>query len=217
MILAALWCNKVKPTMNNYLKPVVESASDLYTKGTSLTELAMGVVLITLYSMGYKCTCFRFLHGCMGPVNSISLILMTGIEVSTPSGVQTVKAALVAISCDLPARALVLNMRQFNGAEGCHLCEDPGQTAVGNHLFRWWPPNPSNVLRSKESLSADAIKATMEGKIVSEHAVLTTKMQWLPSHIFGQVSHNKNGRGWEIFPFQKGGGGRLSTQCNVPL
>ena len=123
---------------------------------------------------------------------------------------QTVKAALVAISCDLPARALVLNMCQFNGAQGCHLCEDPGQTARGNHLFRWWPPNPSYVLRSKESLSADAIKAT---------AVLTTKMQWLPSHIFGQGSHDKNRRGWEIFPFQKGGGGggSLSTQCNVPL
>ena len=189
---------------------------------SSLTELAMGVVLITLYSMGYKWTCFRFLHGCMGPVNFISLILMTGIEVSTPSGVQTVKAALVAISCDLPARALVLNMRQFNGAEGCHLCEDPGQTAVGNHLFRWWPPNPSNVLRSKESLSADAIKATMEGKIVSEHAVLTTKMQWLPSHILaksviirtegvGKFSLFKRGGGGG------GGGGRLSTQCTVPL
>ena len=100
----------------------------------------------------------------------VYLFSFIGIEVSTPSGVHTVKAALVAISCDLPARALVLNMRQFNGAQACHLCEDNGQTSATNHLLRWWPPNPSSVLRTKESLSADAIKATTEGAIVSEHA-----------------------------------------------
>ena len=73
---------------------------------------------------------------------------------------------MVAFSCDLPARCLVLNMRQFNGAHGCHLCEDEGVTSVRNPLLRWWPFNPASVLRSKESLIQAAVHVTLTNTIV---------------------------------------------------
>ena len=66
---------------------------------------------------------------------------------------------MVAISCDLPARCLVLNMRQFNGAQGCHLCEDTGKTSDNNHLFRWWPYQSESILRTNNTLIEDSARA----------------------------------------------------------
>lgn len=80
---------------------------------------------------------------------------------------RTVRVALVGASVDLPARALFLNMRQFNGAYGCHLCEDKGKTADGKPLFRWWPPSSEQKLRTRQSLTNDSIKATTNDEIVS--------------------------------------------------
>ena len=78
-----------------------------------------------------------------------------------------VKAAIVALTCDLPAGASVLNMRQFNGLHGCHLCEDEGATSQQNRLLRWWPYNEESVLRTKQSLIENSIHATMSNVIVS--------------------------------------------------
>ena len=33
MILTGLWCSRDKPTMNTFLKPLVESADKLYSQG----------------------------------------------------------------------------------------------------------------------------------------------------------------------------------------
>jgi hypothetical protein len=100
-----------------------------------------------------------------------SLYLLRWIIINLSQGVEVkdrrVRVALVAASCDLPARALVLNMRQFNGRHGCHLCEDEGQTSAGNPLFRWWPPSSTQKLRTKKSLTEDSIKATTNDEVVS--------------------------------------------------
>ena len=45
---------------------------------------------------------------------------------NSPAGEITCKARLLC-SVDLPARASVLNMKQFNGKYGCSQCEDEGQ------------------------------------------------------------------------------------------
>ena len=81
----------------------------------------------------------------------------------TPNGTKKIKAALVAVSCDLPARALVLNMLQYNCTQGCHLCEDTGKNSK---LFRWWPYNGNQVLRTKDTLLQNAYTATSENKPV---------------------------------------------------
>lgn len=88
-----------------------------------------------------------------------------GIEVSTAT--TAVKATMVAMSCDLPARALVLNMRQFNGEGGCHLCEDPGKNSAHNPMLRWWPYNKDAALRTKNSLLKNSGEVALHGAIVS--------------------------------------------------
>lgn len=103
----------------------------------------------------------------MSDTRQLFFSLSSGIEVSTPVGYRTVKVALIAISCDLPARAIVLNMRQFNGRHGCHLCEDEGKTAANNSLFRWWPYNDKQELRTKDSLLKNAVEVTENDEIVS--------------------------------------------------
>ena len=84
----------------------------------------------------------------------------------TENSPKIIKAAMVAASLDLPARAKVLNMRQFNGEHGCHLCECPGKNSPENRLFRWWPHDPAAVLRTKESFLKNSIAATSENKVV---------------------------------------------------
>ena len=86
----------------------------------------------------------------------------------TPSGCKTIRAAIIAMTLDLPARALVLNMRQFNGLHGCHLCEDEGVTGCNNRLFRWSPYNSTSTLRTKSSLIENSIHATTHDEIVSK-------------------------------------------------
>lgn len=97
-----------------------------------------------------------------------------GIEVCISSYKAVIKAAIIIMSCDLPARALVLNMRQFNGLHACHLCEDEGTTSDRNRLFRWWPYQSTSVLRTKESLINNGLHATTHhGEIVSQCMLIT--------------------------------------------
>ena len=77
------------------------------------------------------------------------------------------RVAIVASTLDLPARAIVANMLQFNGRYGCHYCEQEGTTALGNPLHRWWPyiPNPSP--RSRSSILENVRKTTTSNEIVT--------------------------------------------------
>lgn len=83
----------------------------------------------------------------------------------------TVRAALVVCSCDLPARALIMNMLQYNGKHGCHLCEDSGDTAPGKPLHRYWPWKPSSTPRTHQSLIINAKDATIDGVTVSAEVI----------------------------------------------
>ena len=141
MILVGLWCNKEKPTMNMFLKPLVDAANELYNEGKEQ-------------------------HGIHMPI-MVSSNVHLGIEVCTPLGNKRIRAAIVCLSCDLPARAAILNMKQFNGKNGCHLCEDDGESPVTNRLLRYWPYNSSQVLRTRESLEKDSCDATLKGEVVS--------------------------------------------------
>ena len=48
--------------------------------------------------------------------------------VETPAGVMVARGILLACSVDLPARAMISNMKQWNGANGCLYCEEEGST-----------------------------------------------------------------------------------------
>lgn len=85
----------------------------------------------------------------------------------TPNGTLRSHAMLLQISADLPARALVLNMKQFNGQYGCIFCENPGSTPPGNPLHRFWTPDHSAAIRSHDSFLENAKAAANSGEAVS--------------------------------------------------
>lgn len=69
----------------------------------------------------------------------------TGVPVQTPCGDKVGRAILLSCSVDLPARAMLLNMKQWNGRHGCLYCNHEGVTLGTDHLHRYWPPKDSQV------------------------------------------------------------------------
>lgn len=93
----------------------------------------------------------------------------SGITVQTPAGVMTARAIVLNCSADLPARAMVSNMKQFNGRHGCLYCEEEGTTVGGDHLHRYWPHQTATVPRTHASLLRNAQTATTTGTCVCTH------------------------------------------------
>lgn len=96
-------------------------------------------------------------------------IYKIGIEVLTPDGVMSAGAILIMCSVDLPARAMVLNTKQWNGAYGCAYCEDEGTCVGGDHLHRYWPQIDPSIARTHSSVLVHAERATSTGAAVSVH------------------------------------------------
>ena len=91
----------------------------------------------------------------MGLLNFLSLLMldlfnMSGIQVCTSDGNFTSCAIAMLCSADMPARALISNMKAFNGSHACSTCEDEGTTVPGNKLHRIWPFSDSNALRIQD-------------------------------------------------------------------
>ena len=102
--------------------------------------------------------------------------ILLGIDIRTPEGNTTAHAILLQCSADLPARAPLTNMKQYNGCWGCLYCDNKGTTHGEDHLHRFWPHDPSSSLRSAQSIVDDACEAVCTGEAVScihfEHAYL---------------------------------------------
>ena len=90
-----------------------------------------------------------------------------GVKVKYPNGDVVCHAILLQVSADLPARARLVNMKQFNGAYGCLFCENPGTTVPGNPLHRFWPDVPSAPQRTHASVLKNARDAISLGDAVS--------------------------------------------------
>ncbi|XP_071956848.1 uncharacterized protein [Antedon mediterranea] len=88
-----------------------------------------------------------------------------GIEMMTFYGRKTVKARLLAVAVDLPAKAIVANMKQYNGKFGCHMCFAEGATPPNCPLHRYYPfgEYPS---RTHDSIMCDARQAVTCGDSV---------------------------------------------------
>lgn len=90
----------------------------------------------------------------------------TGVDVHTPVGTMRAGAILLTCTVDLPARAMLINMKQFNGIHGCLYCEDEGTVLGADHLHRYWPQQSTSVQRSHASLLRNAEEATRTGTTV---------------------------------------------------
>lgn len=81
----------------------------------------------------------------------------TGIPISTPSGTKYLKAKLLCCVFDLPARAMVLNLIQWNGRYGCTFCLDEG-TQVSH--VRLYLPSDQHATRAEKEVLECAQKAS---------------------------------------------------------
>ena len=93
--------------------------------------------------------------------------MFIGIDVASPDGPVVARARLLMCSFDLPAKAIVLNMKQFNGAYGCTYCEDKGMPRATSHLHRNWPYSTSCTERSHAGVVQNAEDALKSGNAVS--------------------------------------------------
>ena len=87
---------------------------------------------------------------------------------TTATGEERVHATLLLSTEDLQAKALVTNMKQFNGESGCSTCFDTGKTVGKNSLHRIWPYNPNMEYRTHKSVLKCAYEATRLGKPVCQ-------------------------------------------------
>lgn len=89
----------------------------------------------------------------------------SGFEAQTPEGTRVIHASLLLTTQDLPAKAIMANMKQYNGAYGCSVCEDKGQTIGPSGLRRVWPHHNS-ILRTEETVLAHGQEASLTGQAV---------------------------------------------------
>ena len=96
------------------------------------------------------------------------LILLAGDEVILLNGLkEIVKGTILLPADDVPAKAVITCMKQFNGRYGCQLCLQEGDPLANAPMVRCWPPEPRVVLRTNEMIIADAKEALKLGEDVS--------------------------------------------------
>lgn len=97
--------------------------------------------------------------------HSLQQLKNEGIFVTVPGEDQPIKmrAMVLCGTCDLPARCLVLNMIQFNGAYGCCHCFQKGQSAATGRGSTWTYPfqelNATGPKRTHSTMMNDAKEA----------------------------------------------------------
>ena len=105
---------------------------------------------------------------------SISHLYTEGVEMFSPDiqGNFLCRALLFCGTCDLPAKAILYNMTQFNGYFGCTHCLQSGkQLSLGSkstvHVYPFIPSNPTGPDRITEQLENFSRQATEKGEVVS--------------------------------------------------
>ena len=83
-------------------------------------------------------------------------LFLLGIEVISGSVFRICRPILLLAVADLPARALITCLKQFNGRNACLYCCQEG-TSVSGQIC--WPFEEIRVARTKKSLMEDAKKA----------------------------------------------------------
>lgn len=92
----------------------------------------------------------------------------------TPDGPFTSRAYLLLCSIDLPAQAIVSNMKQYNGAFGYAYCEEEGCPRPSSRMHRNWPKRTIDApLRTHQSVLSNAQEATTTKSAVSYGQVHT--------------------------------------------
>ena len=89
-------------------------------------------------------------------LDKIHNLYETGLPITTPAGPKLLRAKLLCCVFDLPARASVLNLMQWNGQYGCTYCLDQG-TQISR--VRVYLPNAAHTARKERSVLQHAQEA----------------------------------------------------------
>ena len=97
--------------------------------------------------------------------------LHAGVELYSPDIEKTFlcQAMLLCGTCDLPAKAMVYNMTQYNGKYGCSHCLQSGkQIKVGErgtaHIYPYQCDNPDGPKRTSTDTEKHSLTATTNGE-----------------------------------------------------
>ena len=97
-------------------------------------------------------------------LDEIDRLNYLGIEVPTSDGTKRIRAMLLLSVFDLPAKALAVNMKQFNGRFGCLYCTHPGESFRPGTLV--YSPNTLCVNRTHAQVQQWASEAASSGNCV---------------------------------------------------
>ena len=105
--------------------------------------------------------------------DDISKLHLEGVEVSSPNVPNSFvcHAMLLCGMCDLPAKAIVHNMTQFNGYYGCSHCKQSGEqlptSATGKvHVYPYNGTDPTGPLRTNMDIEVYSYEAVSQCKSV---------------------------------------------------
>ena len=100
--------------------------------------------------------------------------LPTGVTVQLPEKPDRcqVRAHVIGCTVDLPARAMMQNIIQFNGFHGCSFCEQPGETESTEggghvHVYPFDTTTPDGPSREQQTLMNHANLSLEQDKPVS--------------------------------------------------
>ncbi|KAE8743371.1 hypothetical protein FOCC_FOCC011023 [Frankliniella occidentalis] len=164
----------------NYLGEEGQLSGQIYTDGAALYESAnvsVWPVYITINELPYE---DRFKKenillpaiwcGPTKPPGNVLLascypelaVLANGVKLEAKDiGEVKVSIRVVAATGDTPARSLMLNMCQFNGANSCQCCEQPGEPRPDCPGVRYFPYKPHQMaLRTVDSMNASGAIGT---------------------------------------------------------
>ena len=103
-------------------------------------------------------------------MKSLDRMSTLGFTIQTPHGLSTFRAKLVNGVFDLPAKASVLNAKQFNGKYGCSVCLHPGELIGRSRVYK---PDTEYVNRTHHSVMVAAESAQMRGEAVDGKSPLS--------------------------------------------
>ena len=89
-------------------------------------------------------------------LSKIETLQTTGIQFQTSEGIKILKAKLLVGVFDQPAKAMVLNVVQFNGYYGCPYCLDKGVHKSHRHLYL---PTEPHIPRIQHDIDQWALEA----------------------------------------------------------
>ena len=117
-------------------------------------------------------------------MKTIRSLTTSGIQISTPAGLSTIRAKLAMGVFDLPAKASALCVKQFNGKYGCTVCEHPGRRL--SNRANVYPPGtyPGRTHDSVVAAAEDAERSNAPVKGVKGLSPLATTLDLVLETMF---------------------------------